>query len=115
MREDVPNLIAASQVYLLISHWEGFPRSILEALRAGLPIVATDVDGVREAVIDGETGYLIPENDHALLAERLRQLLKDPALRTAQARAARAHYEAHFTFDRLVDEALALYESVMPR
>ena len=113
MREDVPELIAGSQLYALISHWEGFPRSILEALRGGIPVVATDVGGVREAVIDGDTGFLIPEDDDALLADRLRRLLEDPALRAAMGRAARTRYEAHFTFDRLVRESLALYESIL--
>lgn len=113
MREDVPHLIAGSQLYLLISHWEGFPRSILEAMRGGVPVVATDVGGVREAVSDGDTGFLIPEDDDALLADRLRRLLEDSALRVTMGRAARNHYEAHFTFDRLVRESLALYESTL--
>lgn len=113
MREDVPDLIAGSQLYLLISHWEGFPRSILEALRGGLPVVATGVGGVQEAVIDGDTGFLIPEDDDALLADRLRRLLEDPALRVTMGGAARTHFETHFTFDRLVRESLALYESVL--
>ncbi|MBT8461546.1 MAG: glycosyltransferase family 4 protein [Gemmatimonadetes bacterium] len=113
MREDVPELIAASQAYLLISHWEGFPRSILEALRGGLPVVATDVGGVREAVIDGETGFVVPENDDVLLADRLKLLIEHAELRTTMGRAARSHYEAQFTFERLVGEALALYESVL--
>ena len=115
LREDVPELIAGSQIYLLISHWEGFPRSILEALRGGLPVVATDVGGVREAVIEGDTGFLIPENDDVRLADRLRTLVADPALRASMGQAARAHYEAEFTFDRLVAEALSLYESVSLR
>ncbi len=113
MREDVPELIAKSQAYVLISHWEGFPRSILEALRAGVPVVATDVGGVREAVIDGDTGYLVPENDDVRLADRLQLLLEDPVLRATMGRSARAHYEEHFTFDRLVDESLSLYESAL--
>lgn len=113
MREDVPRLIAESQAYLLISHWEGFPRSILEALRGGLPVVATDVGGVREAVLDGGTGFIVPENDDVLLADRLKLLIEDPDLRARMGRAARAHYEEHFTFDRLTDEALSLYETVL--
>ena len=112
MREDVPELIAGSQLYLLISHWEGFPRIILEALRGGLPVVASDVGGVREAVIDGETGFVVPENDDVLLADRLKQLIEDAGLRAAMGRAARDHYEAHFTFDRLAGETLVLYETV---
>ena len=113
MREDVPELMADSQIYLLISHWEGFPRSILEALRGGLPVVATDVGGVREAVLEGETGYLIPENDDVLLADRLKQLIENADLRASMGRAARTHYEAEFTFERLVAETLSLYESVL--
>lgn len=113
MREDVPELIAGSQLYLLVSHWEGFPRSILEALRGGLPVIASDVGGVREAVIDGETGFVVPENDDVLLADRLKQLIQDAELRATMGQAAREHYEAHFTFDRLVGETLSLYESVL--
>jgi len=113
MREDVPELIAGSQLYLLISHWEGFPRSILEALRGGLPVVASDVGGVREAVIDGDTGFVVPENDDVLLADRLKQLIEDAGLRATMGRAARDHYEAHFTFDRLVRESLQVYESAL--
>jgi glycosyltransferase involved in cell wall biosynthesis len=113
MREDVPELMAASQAYLLISHWEGFPRSILEALRAGLPVVATNVGGVREAVIDDVTGFLVPENDAAFLATKLRALIADPALRVSMGEAARAHYEKHFTFGRLVEETLELYETLL--
>jgi glycosyltransferase involved in cell wall biosynthesis len=113
MREDVPELIAGSQLYLLISHWEGFPRSILEALRGGLPVIASDVGGVREAVIDGDTGFVVPENDDVLLADRLKQLIEDADLRATMGRAARDHYEAHFTFDRLVRETLETYDTVL--
>ena len=63
--------------------------------------------------MDGVTGFLIPENDGSLLADRLRLLLEDSDLRTMMGRAARAHYEAHFTFDRLVNESLHLYESTV--
>ena len=113
MREDVPDLIAASQLYLLISHWEGFPRSILEALRGGVPVVATDVGGVREAVVDGETGFVVPKNDDVLLADRLKSLIRDAGLRVTMGQAARSHYEGHFTFDRLKRESLQLYDSVL--
>lgn len=113
MREDVPELMATCQVYLLISHWEGFPRSILEALRAGLPVIATNVGGVREAVIDDVTGFLVPEADREFLAAKLRQMIEAPSLREAMGVAARQHYERHFTFDRLVEETLALYESLV--
>jgi len=113
MREDVPQLIAGAQVYLLISNWEGLPRSILEAMRAGLPVVATDVGGVREAVLDGKTGYLVPRGHESVLATRLRSLVCDPELRRRTGAASRRHYESHFTFCRLVSQTLALYSSVL--
>ena len=59
-RSDVDQRLAASQVALLVTNWEGFPLSILEAMRAGLPVVASDVGGVAESVRDGESGYLVP-------------------------------------------------------
>ena len=61
--DDVPALLARAQIYLLVSNWEGFPRSILEAMRAGLPVVASRVGGVAEAVEDGGSGFLAARGD----------------------------------------------------
>ena len=63
-------------------------------------------------MIDGETGFVVPENEDVLLADRLKQLIQDPDLRATMGRAARDHYEDHFTFDRLAAETLSLYEEV---
>ena len=68
---------------------------------------------MREAVIDGETGFVVPENDDVLLADRLKSLIEDADLRSAMGQAARDHYEEHFVFDRLKRESLQLYESVL--
>ena len=57
-RKDVPDLMAAADVYVLASNWEGLPRSIIEAMRAGLATVSSDVGGCREMVREDETGYL---------------------------------------------------------
>jgi len=113
LREDVPELLAGAQIYLLISNWEGFPRSILEAMRAGLPVAATDVGGVREAVLDGETGFVVPRGNELVLATRLRELISDPGRRARMGASAREHYESHFTFERLAEETLALYGAVL--
>ena len=59
LRSDVEALLAQSQLFVLTTHWEGFPRSILEAMRAGLPVIATSVGGIPESVEDGRTGYLV--------------------------------------------------------
>src|SRR3954470_23222452 len=62
-RMDVETLLATAQVALLVTNWEGFPRSILEAMRAGLPVVASRVGGITESVLEGETGFIVPRGD----------------------------------------------------
>jgi glycosyltransferase involved in cell wall biosynthesis len=113
LRRDVPKLMARSQAVLLITHWEGFPRSILEAMRAGLPTVATDAGGARESVLDGETGFLITKGDVDALRGRLRELMFDGALRARMGAAGRALYEQRFTFPALVESTIAVYETVL--
>jgi glycosyltransferase involved in cell wall biosynthesis len=112
-RMDVPRLLAAAQLSLLVSNWEGLPLSILEAMRAGLPVIATDVAGIGEAIRDGETGYLIPRGDVELLRDRLARLLADARLRLEQGQAGRARYERHFTLDQFVGRTLAVYQGVL--
>jgi len=114
-RRDVPERIAEVQMFLLISKWEGFPRSILEAMRAGLPVVATDVGGVKESVVDGTTGFVIPPGDKDRLRDCLCKLITSYELRVSMGRAGRARYEEKFTFDRLVDRTVKVYESVLSR
>jgi glycosyltransferase involved in cell wall biosynthesis len=80
-RHDVPRLLAAADVLLLTSISEGIPLTLLEAMAAGLPVVATRVGGVAEVVVDGETGLLAASGDDAALAAALRQLAQEPGLR----------------------------------
>ncbi|KXV76895.1 glycosyl transferase, partial [Gluconobacter japonicus] len=76
-REDVPDLLAAADVFALPSHFEGLPMSVIEAMLTELPVVATDVRGPREQVVDGQTGYLVPPGLSAPLARALRSLTQD--------------------------------------
>jgi len=80
-RQDVPDLMRAADIFVLPSHREGMPRSIIEAMLSGLPVVATDIRGSREEVVDGETGLLVPVADALALAAALSRLAGDPALR----------------------------------
>jgi glycosyltransferase involved in cell wall biosynthesis len=112
-RRDVAERMAAAQLFLLISNWEGFPRSILEAMRARLPVVASDVGGSRESVFESETGFLIPRGDAATLTSRLRLLLSDPDLRVRMGAAGRQRYEERFVAQRMFQRTFAVYDEVL--
>ena len=115
LRRDVPELLARSQAFLLITNFEGFPRSILEAMRGGLPVVASDVDGVWESVLDGVTGFVVPRGDAERLGDCLRKLINSPDMRVRMGKAGRARYDDQFTFNRLVAQTMAVYESILKR
>ena len=112
---DVPDLLAAADVFVLSSRSEGAPFSILEAMAAGLPVVATDVGGVGELVADGETGLLVPAGDPARLAEALRSLLADAALRRRLGAAGLARARERFDLRALRDPHLDLYARELAR
>jgi len=114
-RTDVAELVANAQVSLLVTNWEGFPLSILEAMRAGLPVVASAVGGIGESIRDGETGYLVARGDVDMLRQRIGVLLADSALRVRLGDAGRRRYESHFTMDQMVTKTLAVYEDVLAR
>jgi glycosyltransferase involved in cell wall biosynthesis len=111
-RMDVESLLAQAQISILATNWEGFPLSILESMRAGLPVIASAVGGIDEAVVDQETGYLVPRGDVIRLRERLEGLLTAPSLRTRMGFSARNRYEQQFTLDVSVKKTLAVYEEV---
>lgn len=112
-REDIGDLLEKADIYLLISHWEGFPRSILEGMRAGLPVIATDVAGVKEAVIEGQTGYLVPHNDVDALANILKDALADREGLYRMGMKGRARFEAEFTFTAMMQKCITLYQSLI--
>ncbi|MBO6783669.1 MAG: glycosyltransferase family 4 protein [Alphaproteobacteria bacterium] len=95
-RGDVPDLLRAADIFTLPSHREGMPRSIIEAMLTGLPVVATDIRGSREEVVDGQTGLLVPVNDPDALAEALNALISDPGKRDAMGAAGLARARAEF-------------------
>lgn len=105
----------ACQVAILASRWEGLPLCLLEAMRAGLPVVATEVGGVAEAVVDGETGLLVPPGDPEALARAVEALLEDPGLRTRLGRAGRIRYERFFRHELMVERTLEVYRRVAGR
>lgn len=108
-RVSIPQSLANSQLFVLASRSEGFPRSILEAMRAALPVVASDVGGVSEAVRPGETGLVVPPSDPASLAHAIRFLIQQPELRVQFGKEGRRRYAENFTFDRTFDKTFQLY------
>jgi glycosyltransferase involved in cell wall biosynthesis len=111
-RMDVAERLAEAQVAVLITNWEGFPRSILEAMRAGLPVVSSAVGGIGESVREGETGFIVAQGDEGALRQRLKQLLDDPQLRARMGRSGRERYEGHFTLEQTVEKTLAVYRDI---
>ena len=107
---DVAPLYELADVLVFPTSYEAFPLVALEAAASGLPIVATDVNGVRELVRDGVEGFLV-ERDPDQIAARLRRLAGEPELRTAMGRAARES-ALDYSWDRMVDRHIALYEQL---
>jgi glycosyltransferase involved in cell wall biosynthesis len=110
---DVASVLSRTQLFVLVTRWEGFPRSVLEAMRAGLPVVASAVGGVHEAIEHGETGLLVPPGDERALSDALRRLLTAPARRARMGELARARYEQRFTFEAMLRGTIAVYDELI--
>jgi glycosyltransferase involved in cell wall biosynthesis len=112
-RTDVDQLLARAQISLLVTNWEGFPLSILESMRAGLPVVASSVGGVGESLRDEENGYLVPRGDVEALRDRIERLVTSSDLRVRMGANGRARYEQDFTLSHGVARTLAVYQNVL--
>ncbi len=109
-RSDVQTLFPAFDIAALPSRNEGLPVAILEAMSVGLPVVATSVDGIPEAVIDGDCGYLVPAEDPAALADRLVTLLESDELRSTMGARGRERVLAEFTFPVQAQKYAEVYD-----
>lgn len=107
-RPDVPDLLRAADVFVLPSHREGMPRSIIEAMLSGLPVVATDIRGAREEVVDGETGLIVPVKDAGALAHALSRLAGDAGLRARFATAGLARARRLYVENDVIARQLEL-------
>ena len=88
-RSDIAELLRAADIFVLASHREGMPRSIIEAMMCGLPVVSTDIRGSREEVVDGKTGLLVPVNDPVSLAAAVNELVANAEKRSSMGTAGR--------------------------
>lgn len=112
-RRDVPAVFRRTDVFAMTSLWEGLPRSLVEAMAAGLPPVVNAVDGCSDVVRDGENGFLVPPRRPDLTAERIVSLLKDPARAKALGARARASIGPEFDIDGMVRRQEVLYETLL--
>jgi glycosyltransferase involved in cell wall biosynthesis len=112
-RRDIPIVLAASDLVVLSSLWEGLPRSIMEAMASRLAVVATDAGGVRELVVNGETGYVVPVTDAGAMAGRITKLLKDADLRHKMGEAGYLRVTQHFTDERMVRSMEEIYLEIL--
>ena len=112
-RFDVGRLLEAADFGVLPSRAnEGFSNAILESMRVGLPMVVTDVGGNAEAVVDGQTGFVVPPADPPALTEALLRVAEDPALRRKLGEAGRERVTTNFTLDACVAKYRALYDEL---
>lgn len=107
-RPDVPDLLRAADIFTLPSHREGMPRSIIEAMMAGLPVVGTNIRGTREEVVPEETGLLIPVNDPAALASALNRLVHDADARASMGAAGRQRALALYDEAKVIERQMTL-------
>jgi glycosyltransferase involved in cell wall biosynthesis len=110
-REDVPALLARADAFVLPSRSEAFPNGAIEAMAAGLPVIASRVGGLLELIEDGKTGLLVAPDDPAALARAVESLIVSPARAESLGAAAREEVARHYSFDRMVREFEDLYAS----
>ncbi len=115
VRRDVGNLLAAMDVFVLPSLWEGLPLALVHAMGAGVPVVASRVAGVPEVVDDGRTGLLVPPSDAPALGAALTRMFEDPALRERLGRDACLSVLPRFGVDRYVESMTSLYDTLLER
>jgi glycosyltransferase involved in cell wall biosynthesis len=111
--DKVASLLFASHVGVLSSKAEGFANAILEYMAAGLPVVVTDVGGVREAVVEGETGYIVPSGDDAQMAERIIQILSDDQRGASMGTRGKSIVAEKFSSENHLRNTLELYDEVL--
>jgi glycosyltransferase involved in cell wall biosynthesis len=114
-RDDVPSILSGAHIFALSTKWEGLPLSIIEAMRAGLPVVASDVGGVAELVKDGLTGLTVEPGNAQALTGALEMLISNPDLRSRMGRHGRYRYESCFSYEVMLGQTEQVYFEVLDR
>jgi len=112
-RADIPALLASADIGILCSHEEGFSNAILEGMAASLPMIVTDVGGNAEAVVDQETGFVVPAHDPTALGAAILALASNAELRKKMGKAARHRVETYFSLEQCVERYDTLYRKLI--
>lgn len=110
-RDDVPGLLRSADLLVHPALWEGMPNAVLEAMAAGLPVVATAVEGAEELVVPGQTGWLVPPSNPGRLVQAISEAMDDPEASKAMGRAGRERVETEYSLNRVV----SLYDELWSR
>jgi glycosyltransferase involved in cell wall biosynthesis len=112
-QKDVETIASSFSVGVLATYTEGISNSIMEYMVMAKPVVATDCNGSRELVVEGETGFLVPPRDPVALADRIAYLLDNPEQARRMGQAGRKHIEKHFSLKTMVDQTVEIYEQAV--
>lgn len=113
LRRDVKKLLSLARLFILPSLWEGMPNVLLEAMAAGKAVIATEVGGVPEVVVHGETGILVPPEDPNALARSIKCLLQDELKVNKMGETGRLQVEKHFTIAKMLEQTEILYQKLL--
>lgn len=112
-RTDIPEILAALDVFVFTSQFEAMPYAVLEAMASKKPVVASAVGGITEVITDGESGYLTKPDDSSVVAEKLRILLGNPELRTRMGEKAHDRIVTHFNLEQTVQQTVSVYQQML--
>ncbi len=112
-RRDIPRILSAIDVFVLTSLWEGLPIAVLEAMASSKPIISTDTGGVKEVIVEGKSGFLVPSRDMNKMSQRLAVLLNDENLRTQIGQNAKDSLDSNFTIRNMIRRNENLYEELI--
>lgn len=114
-RNDVPSLMRAAEIFVLPSLWEGLPNVVLEAMAAGVPVVASRVEGISDLLIDDRTGLIVPPNSSGDLVEAIDRLLTDPQQAHRMGHSAQQYVRTEFAWEGVVQKYAALYGELLAK
>jgi glycosyltransferase involved in cell wall biosynthesis len=112
-QKNIFHVLKESDVVVLPSYREGLPKSLIEACAVGRPIITTDTPGCRECVVDGYNGYLVPVKNVAILAQKMKILIRDAEKRWEMGRNSRALAEKEFSIDQVIEKHLSVYNKIL--